>query len=50
MSLFKIAWLMLALVRPRPAAQAHLDRACLKRCLATRLSPHLLKDVGADEG
>ena len=50
MSIFKFAWVLLALVRPSRPAEPHLDRAALKRSLATRLSPHLRKDVGADEG
>jgi hypothetical protein len=50
MSILKFAWLLLALVRPGHSAEHHFDRAALRRSLATRLSPHLLKDVGADEG
>jgi hypothetical protein len=50
MFILKFAWVILALVRPRPPVDPHLDRATLKRSLATRLSPHLLRDVGADDG
>lgn len=50
MFILKFAWALLALARPRPPAEPHLDRAALRRSLATRLSSHLLKDVGADEG
>jgi len=49
MSVFKFVWVLLAFAHPRAPAQTHIDRTALKRALATRLSPHLLKDVGADE-
>ena len=46
MSLFKFAWILLALVRPKSGIAPPLSRAACRRALASKLSPHLLKDVG----
>jgi len=48
MDIRKLARAMLAWAKPPRTRSPQQDRAHISRALTTRLSPHLLKDVGGD--
>jgi hypothetical protein len=50
MDIRKLARAMLAWMRPPSRRSPHLDRVRIGRALKTRLSPHLVKDIGGEEG
>ena len=49
MDIRKLARAMLAWAKPPRARSPEHDRAAIRQALKTKLSPHLLKDIGAGD-